>query len=98
MIKIFFFLGSSITYGAASHGVSFVEFLNIESNVHTTKEAISSTSLAGTEKNTYVQRIKKEELSKANYDLLVCQLSTNDSRLNKSIGEIKKSTTLTPLM
>ena len=45
-----FFLGSSITYGAASHGISFVEFLNIESHMNTTKEAISGTSLAGTEK------------------------------------------------
>ncbi|TGP62280.1 SGNH/GDSL hydrolase family protein [Staphylococcus cohnii] len=88
--KSILFFGSSITYGAASHGISFVEFLNIESNVHTTKEAISGTSLSGTERNTYVQRIKKEELSKAKYDLLVCQLSTNDGRLNKSIGEIKK--------
>ncbi|AQM42074.1 lysophospholipase [Staphylococcus cohnii] len=88
--KNILFLGSSITYGAASHGISFVEFLNIESHMNTTKEALSGTSLAGTEKNSYVQRIKKEKLSKNKFDLLICQLSTNDGRLNKSVGEIKK--------
>lgn len=81
-------LGSSITYGAASHGVSFVEFLKEESKVDTTKEAISGTTLAGLEKNSYVQRIKKEYLKKNNYDLLICQLSTNDSRFKKALGEI----------
>lgn len=48
--KKILFLGSSITYGAASHGVSFVEFLKEESKVNTTKEAISGTTLAGVEK------------------------------------------------
>lgn len=45
--KKIIFLGSSITYGAASKGISFVEYLTTEYEVKGIKEAKSGTTLAG---------------------------------------------------
>ena len=47
------FLGSSITYGFAANGVSFVDYLQARDGVVTTKSAVSGTTLAGTEADNY---------------------------------------------
>jgi hypothetical protein len=82
------FLGSSITYGAAARGVSFVEYLQAGDGVLATKSAISGTTLAGTSPRTYVSRLVSDFSTLDHYDLFVCQLSTNDSRAHKALGTI----------
>lgn len=82
------FLGSSITYGAFSHGVSFVDYLQVCDGVAATKSAVSGTTLAGTEKDGYLQRLQADFDPQAHWDLFVCQLSTNDTRQGKPIGKI----------
>lgn len=83
------FLGSSITYGAMSYGISFVEYLQAKDGIIPTKSAISGTTLAGTEVGTYLDRLQKD--FNAQYDLFICQLSTNDSRQGKKMGQITSS-------
>lgn len=80
------FLGSSVTYGAAAKGVSFVDYLQARDGVVATKSAISGTTLAGTEKGGYLQRLHSDFPKTAAYDLFVCQLSTNDNRHGKPLG------------
>lgn len=82
------FLGSSITYGAFAHGVSFVDYLQVCDGVNVTKSAISGTTLAGTEKDGYLQRLKDDFDPQTRWDLFVCQLSTNDTRQGKQLGTI----------
>lgn len=82
------FLGSSITYGAFAHGVSFVDYLQVCDGVNVTKSAISGTTLAGTEKGGYLQRLQDDFDPQARWDLFVCQLSTNDTRQGKQLGKI----------
>ncbi|KRG10826.1 SGNH/GDSL hydrolase family protein [Staphylococcus sp. NAM3COL9] len=89
--KKILFLGSSITYGAASKGNSFVEFLNKEYGVDTIKEAQSGTTLAGKQNSSYVERLKSNVSTEKILDGFVCQLSTNDGRFNKPIGSISES-------
>ncbi|OHR52967.1 MULTISPECIES: SGNH/GDSL hydrolase family protein [unclassified Staphylococcus] len=89
--KRILFLGSSITYGAASKGNSFVEFLNKEYGVNTIKEAQSGTTLAGKQDTSYIERLKSNVSTKNVLDGFVCQLSTNDGRFNKPIGSISES-------
>lgn len=89
--KRILFLGSSITYGAAAKGNSFVEFLNKEYGVDTIKEAQSGTTLAGKQKSSYVERLKSNVSTDNKLDAFVCQLSTNDARFNKAIGSISES-------
>ena len=54
-----YLLGSSITYGAASKGISFVEYLTTEYEVKGIKEAKSGTTLAGKNVNSYLNRLQK---------------------------------------
>ena len=89
--KRILFLGSSITYGAAAKGNSFVAFLNKEYGVDTIKEAQSGTTLAGKQKSSYVERLKSNVSADNKLDAFVCQLSTNDARFNKPIGSISES-------
>ena len=76
--KTILFLGSSVTYGAAAGGVSFVELAAKKCGFNYIKEAVSGTTLADTDDNSYVSRLKKIDKN-LKIDLLVCQLSTNDS-------------------
>lgn len=82
------FLGSSITYGFAAKGDSFVEYLQAHDGIQPTKSAISGTTLAGNEHNTYLDRLRNDFDTDENYDAFVCQLSTNDNRQNKKLGII----------
>lgn len=75
------FLGSSVTYGAASQGVSFVDFLTSHDQCVVYKEAVSGTTLVDDGPDSYISRMKKLQVSKA--DLFVCQLSTNDATQKK---------------
>lgn len=84
--KTMLFLGSSVTYGAASLGVSFADFIAVRNGCVMIKEAVSGTTLADDKSNSYVSRLKTVQTDKV--DLLVCQLSTNDATQKKPLGEI----------
>ena len=76
--KTVLFLGSSVTYGSASGGVSFSDMMAEELQLHCIKEAVSGTTLADLDETSYVARLKKLDPS-TSVDLLICQLSTNDA-------------------
>ena len=84
------FLGSSVTYGATSGGVSFVEFTAKKCGFNYVKEAVSGTTLADIGENSYVSRFKKVDKN-LKIDLFVCQLSTNDSYKGVPIEETKRA-------
>ena len=85
------FLGSSITYGAFSHGISFVDYLQACDGVDAVKSAVSGTTLAGNDADAYLTRFNHDFNPVDSYDLIVCQLSTNDGRQGKKLGEISKT-------
>ncbi len=85
--KKIIFLGSSVTFGAASLEESFIEYLQKEDGILPYKEAVSGTSLADICEGSYPQRlltIPKDFEA----DAFVCQLSTNDVRLGAEFGTI----------
>lgn len=82
-------LGSSVF--AAPSGVG--EYLAIRFGADLTKEAASGTTLSEVYSNSYVERMKTMDTDK-NFDLFLCQLSTNDATQNVPLGEISESTEL----
>ena len=81
-----FFLGSSVTFGSASGGVSFVEMLGERLGWTAVKEAVSGTTLANLDENSYPARLRRR-LPDVRPDLFVCQLSTNDAARGVPLGE-----------
>ncbi|MCR5272072.1 MAG: SGNH/GDSL hydrolase family protein [Lachnospiraceae bacterium] len=81
------FLGSSVTYGAASGGVSFADFVSERNGWNMIKEAVSGTTLADKDDESYVSRLKKIEVDKV--DLFICQLSTNDASQNIPLNDVR---------
>lgn len=84
--KRILFLGSSVTYGAASGGESFVEDVAEQSGCKAVKEAVSGTTLADIGDDSYVARMKRLDAG-MDADLFVCQLSTNDAARDIPLGE-----------
>ena len=84
------FLGSSVTFGSTAEGVSFVEFLGKQCGMICIKEAVSGTTLVDLNEKSYISRLKAIDTA-INFDLFVCQLSTNDARLRLDINEIEKA-------
>lgn len=76
--KTILFLGSSVTYGSASGGVSFADIMCKQLKANCIKEAVSGTTLADIDEESYVARLKKIDPA-TKVDLLICQLSTNDA-------------------
>lgn len=88
--KTVIFLGSSVTYGYGSMGVSFADFLEKTDRIIAIKEAVSGTTLVDIKDNSYVSRMKTiDKTIKA--DAFVCQLSTNDATKEMPLGEISTS-------
>lgn len=85
--KTVLFLGSSVTYGSAAKGESFVDFLEKKDGITAVKEAVSGTTLTDTGDDSYVARIKTMDTS-LEADAFVCQLSTNDASKNKPLGTV----------
>lgn len=79
------FLGSSVTCGAASGGVSFVEYLSKRNCFTYVKEAVGGTTLVDSGKDSYVSRLKNIDKSNC-FDLFICQLSTNDASKKTPLG------------
>lgn len=88
--KHILFLGSSVTYGAASQGVSFADYIAARNGCTITKEAVSGTTLVDSGVESYIARLKKMDQSAA-ADLFVCQLSTNDATQKKPLGRVSDS-------
>ena len=88
--KTVIFLGSSVTYGYGSMGVSFADFLEKTDGIITIKEAVSGTTLVDVKDNSYVSRIKTIDKN-IKADAFVCQLSTNDATKEMPLGEISES-------
>lgn len=86
-------LGSSVARGEASEGYAVGEYLAARFECSLTKEAVSGTTLAAGKKNSYVDRIHNLDPG-ANFDLFVCQLSTNDASMHIPLGEISESRNL----
>ena len=86
--KTVFFLGSSVTYGSASGGVSFADIMVDACGINCIKEAVSGTTLSDIDKSSYVSRLKSVDKN-IEIDLFVCQLSTNDAVRKIDIGEVK---------
>lgn len=89
------FLGSSVTYGSASLRQGIPEYFAAQFGCDYTKEAVSGTTLVDNGKNSYVQRLLNNVDPNTSYDLLVCQLSTNDASKDMPLGEISDSRDLT---
>lgn len=85
------FLGSSVTYGAASMREGIPEYFGVRLNAQITKEAVSGTTLTDDSKNSYVSRLLTRVDPQERYSLVACQLSTNDAGKNKPLGEIADS-------
>lgn len=83
--------GSSVTYGTASQKSAVGEYLAARFDCSLTKEAVSGTTLADKGKNSYVKRIVNNLDSNADYDLFICQLSTNDATGKIALGKISDS-------
>lgn len=88
--KKLLFLGSSVTQGTASLGVSMADYIAALDGCSVTKEAVSGTTLAGMEESTYVSRLLKVDPSQ-DFDAVICQLSTNDATQEKAIGAVSDS-------
>ena len=84
--KRLFFLGSSVTYGAASQGISFVEDLAGHTGCRAVKEAVSGTTLVDDGEDSYIARMKRNRAKQV--DLFICQLSTNDATQKKPLGTV----------
>lgn len=93
--KYLYWLGSSVTYGAASDGESMAEFLSALTGCTCKKEAVSGTTLADNGMDSYTRRMESGKVfADGEYpDLFICQISTNDclgSRLSQR-GEMTDS-------
>lgn len=84
------FLGSSVTYGAAAQGTSFVDYLVKRDGVVATKDAVSGTTLVDDAPDSYLSRLRNLD-PREGLDLLVCQLSTNDANQGKELGKVSDS-------
>ena len=88
--KTFIFLGSSVTYGAASHGESFVDYLAAQDGIIAVKEAVSGTTLVDNGEKSYIARMKTIDKD-IKATAFICQLSTNDATKKLPVGEISTS-------
>lgn len=91
--KTIIFLGSSVTYGSAAKGESFVDYLEKADGIVAVKEAVSGTLLVDEEvwgKKSYITRMKTIDTD-IRADAFICQLSTNDATMQKTLGEISDS-------
>ena len=78
------YLGSSVTNGSASLGVSFADYISKRNNCSFVKEAVNGTTLVEGE-GSYIERL--EGVKENGFDLLICQLSTNDATRGLPLGE-----------
>lgn len=86
--KTVLFLGSSVTYGAASGGVSFADMMAETYGIRMVKEAVCGTPMTDTGETSYVARLKTVDKTLP-VDLMICRLSTNDVWQNLPMERIE---------
>lgn len=84
------FLGSSITYGSATDGVSFADYIEKRDEATVMKLAVSSTNMAWKTKTdgSYVNRLTNYGPNQFIPDIFACQLSLNDSLNGIALGSV----------
>lgn len=87
---VWYFLGSSVTYGSDNYGNSYADFLEDGYDVTVVKKAVSGTTLVE-QSGSYVTRMRDQINENARVDHLVVQLSTNDATQGKPLGELSDS-------
>ncbi len=87
-VPTYLFLGSSVTYGHANKGSSFVNYVASNADCIVIKEAVSGTTLADNGAKSYVSRLLANVDKKAKIDHLIVQLSTNDATQNQPLGAL----------
>lgn len=83
-------LGSSVAYGSASQENSIGEYLAARFGANITKEAVGGTTLVD-KGNSYIHRMLNNIPQDAQFDLFICQLSTNDATKKLPLGQISES-------
>lgn len=89
--NLYYFLGSSVTFGSASYNESMADFIEKRNDCIVVKDAVSGTFLANSGKSSYVERLSSFDVVKTPH-AFICQLSTNDTRYDKK-GVISDSFT-----
>lgn len=97
--NVYYWLGSSVTYGASSGAESIPEYIAKKYDCTSIKEAVSGTTLADVKDASYVARLnayiagtdRAEKL-----DGFICQLSTNDSSLENALGIVTDASVISP--
>lgn len=95
--KTIIYLGSSVTYGSDSLGVSFVEYIDRLNGTTSVKEAVSGTTLVTKDDasgSSYIPRMKTIDPD-IPADAFICQLSTNDATRHMALGKISEGFELT---
>ena len=90
--KTIIYLGSSVTYGSDSLGVSFVEYIDRLNGSTSVKEAVSGTTLVTKDDasgSSYIPRMKTINPD-IPADAFICQLSTNDATRHMPLGTISE--------
>ena len=90
--KTIIYLGSSVTYGSDSIGVSFVEYIDRLDGTTSVKEAVSGTTLVTKDDasgSSYIPRMKTINPD-IPADAFICQLSTNDATRHMPLGTISE--------
>lgn len=88
------YLGSSVTFGSASEGISFADYIAARNDTSYIKEAVPGTTLVDNGEQSYIQRMINNISPDEQVDLFVCQLSTNDASAGNPMGEISDSQNL----
>ena len=89
--KTFYWLGSSVTYGANSGGESMAEFLAAKTGAICKKDAVSGTTIfddnasVNTGEKSYTRRLTNSTVfdKTESVDAFICQISTNDAITNR---------------
>lgn len=92
--KRILFLGSSVTRGACSLDESMADYISKLDQCDVVKEAVSGTTLSTEKSNSYIERLNKVDTSQQ-FDIVVCQLSTNDASKKLTMGEISENKEIT---
>lgn len=83
--KTIYWLGSSVTYGFRSKGLSMADYVSARNGTTCVKEAVTGTTLidiTNKQGDSYVSRMKNSSnfSKETKIDAFVCQISTNDAK------------------
>lgn len=85
-------LGSSISSGFSSGGVSFLDYLGRIDGCRIIQETVSATTLADRGHYSYLKRLRRRMARMGQPpDYFLCQLSTNDATFRSVPGKISRS-------